>query len=892
MKVPRPGRYILRCMAGGYHTAFYPVEAQYTASKTTFDAGDFYLQEMSTQIAEAVVTGTKIRMFYKGDTLVYNASAFQLPEGSMLNDLVKQLPGAELRDGNIYINGRLVENMLIGGKNFFNGDPMAALANLPAYVINSVKAYEKRGEKSETTGTSMGDEQFVMDVHLKRKYIGTYLGQLVGGYGTDDRYQAGLFLMRFDDRQSFNIMGDFNNRNQNNVYSRQGENGRNDNSGKHRRNYLSLNYQYEPHGRLRFTAGGTYHDNAVHERGGSSRENYLAGGNTFGRTATSSYADDLSLSANTCLTLRPKTGRFMELKYGVNYVKSNGHSSERTANYDALPPSAYSFEALIDRTFSQALTDPLLHASVLSRLRNEVSTDGKRLQMNASARLSQAFNGNLLNVHADYTADNRRDNRYDLYHLNYTRPDDRTDFRHRYQREKTDNGQWLAEASYDWKYRQTEHSEGQLTPSYSFRHERCENDRPLYRLDLLGGEWASYDAAMLRMLPSAREEMVRVMSQADSYWSELRSTFHTLGFNWRHDLMLANRRWLRMNATAQMTLQSASQDYLRYGANHPVERTSWLPAPSFTIYYHPLADDRRGMRSRWMLRLSSREEQVALLHLVDLTDAADPLNVHQGNPGLHNPWVHRGELSYVRSFKKRAGQVVNMLTFELREHEVAMSSTYDRSTGVRTTRPVNVDGNWALRYMFYSFLPLDEKQRWIISPMASVDYRRSADLSWTADAAGSMDSRVNTFTLSGGCNLQCRPTAWLNFGGMLKAEWNRLTGSRAAFQTISATNLLAALQAELTLPASLLLHADCNLNSRFGYNDASLNDTRLMLNASLERPIRSFTLKLQACDLLARNRYTTSVIDAQGRTETFANCLPRYFLFSLSWKFNRVANRR
>lgn len=215
MKVPRPGRYILRCMAGGYHTAFYPVEAQYTASKTTFDAGDFYLQEMSTQIAEAVVTGTKIRMFYKGDTLVYNASAFQLPEGSMLNDLVKQLPGAELRDGNIYINGRLVENMLIGGKNFFNGDPMAALANLPAYVINSVKAYEKRGEKSETTGTSMGDEQFVMDVHLKRKYIGTYLGQLVGGYGTDDRYQAGLFLMRFDDRQSFNIMGDFNNRNQN-----------------------------------------------------------------------------------------------------------------------------------------------------------------------------------------------------------------------------------------------------------------------------------------------------------------------------------------------------------------------------------------------------------------------------------------------------------------------------------------------------------------------------------------------------------------------------------------------------------------------------------------------------------------------------------------------------
>ena len=63
--------------------------------------GDFYLQESFVQLGEAVVKGTKIRMFYKGDTLVYNASAFQLPDGSMLNDLVAQLPGAEIRDGNI-----------------------------------------------------------------------------------------------------------------------------------------------------------------------------------------------------------------------------------------------------------------------------------------------------------------------------------------------------------------------------------------------------------------------------------------------------------------------------------------------------------------------------------------------------------------------------------------------------------------------------------------------------------------------------------------------------------------------------------------------------------------------------------------------------------------------
>ncbi len=45
-----------------------------------------------------------------GDTLVYDASAFNLPEGSMLDDLIRQLPGAELREnGEILVNGRKVD---------------------------------------------------------------------------------------------------------------------------------------------------------------------------------------------------------------------------------------------------------------------------------------------------------------------------------------------------------------------------------------------------------------------------------------------------------------------------------------------------------------------------------------------------------------------------------------------------------------------------------------------------------------------------------------------------------------------------------------------------------------------------------------------------------------
>lgn len=45
------------------------------------------------KLGEAVVRATKIKMVMKGDTLVYNADAFQLSQGSMLDALIEQLPG-------------------------------------------------------------------------------------------------------------------------------------------------------------------------------------------------------------------------------------------------------------------------------------------------------------------------------------------------------------------------------------------------------------------------------------------------------------------------------------------------------------------------------------------------------------------------------------------------------------------------------------------------------------------------------------------------------------------------------------------------------------------------------------------------------------------------------
>lgn len=122
---------------------------------------------------EVTVTATKVKFYNKGDTLVYNADAFQLAEGSMLDALIRQLPGAELRDnGQIFVNGRFVEDLLLNGKDFFKGNNQIMLDNLPTYLVKDVKVYDKLGKNSEFLGHEMaGDKRYVMDINLKSNIL-------------------------------------------------------------------------------------------------------------------------------------------------------------------------------------------------------------------------------------------------------------------------------------------------------------------------------------------------------------------------------------------------------------------------------------------------------------------------------------------------------------------------------------------------------------------------------------------------------------------------------------------------------------------------------------------------------------------------------------------------
>ncbi len=145
--------YLVHAQMKGYDDVWKRVSVGRQATED-IDIGTLQMRKTrSLNLDEVVVTATRVKFYYRGDTLVYDATAFQLPEGSMLDDLIRQLPGVTMNtDGEIFVNGRKVDELLLGSRSFFGGNKKVLMENLPYYTVKNLKVYEKQTDKSEALG--------------------------------------------------------------------------------------------------------------------------------------------------------------------------------------------------------------------------------------------------------------------------------------------------------------------------------------------------------------------------------------------------------------------------------------------------------------------------------------------------------------------------------------------------------------------------------------------------------------------------------------------------------------------------------------------------------------------------------------------------------------------
>lgn len=178
------------------------------------DLGVIKLRENAQLLGEVVVQGRATDMTIRGDTIAFNANAYKTPQGAMLEELVKRLPGAEIDgDGQVTIGGQEVSKILLDGKEFFSGDAKIAMRNLPASIVEQVEVYDRQSDESRITGFNSDDEQTVINIRTRPDQRQGIFGQTLVGYGLYNRYALSGMLNHFSNRHQLTLLGGSNNTN-------------------------------------------------------------------------------------------------------------------------------------------------------------------------------------------------------------------------------------------------------------------------------------------------------------------------------------------------------------------------------------------------------------------------------------------------------------------------------------------------------------------------------------------------------------------------------------------------------------------------------------------------------------------------------------------------------
>ena len=212
LKNVKKGSYLLHITFIGYDPLYQPL--QITGKKNPVNVGKLELSDGAIELGEAVVIGKAPEVTVRNDTVEYNADSYKVTEGSVLDDLLKKMPGVEVdSEGKITVNGKEVKKVMVDGKEFFSDDPKVASKNLPAKMIDKLQVLDKKSDMAQMTGFDDGEEETVINLTVKPGMKQGWFGNAYGGYGSKDRYEGNAMVNRFVNNDQITFMGGANNTN-------------------------------------------------------------------------------------------------------------------------------------------------------------------------------------------------------------------------------------------------------------------------------------------------------------------------------------------------------------------------------------------------------------------------------------------------------------------------------------------------------------------------------------------------------------------------------------------------------------------------------------------------------------------------------------------------------
>jgi len=911
--VKEVGKYLLRLEAKGYQTRFTPFDIQKMYKRESYrELKPIYLHrapkakqqslmldgDSTTIMDELVVKATKLKFYMDGDTLVYDADAFSMAEGSMLDALIKKLPGVELHGGGeITVNGRKVDALLLNGKDFFDSDRELLLDNMPSYMVKDIRSYERTPDNVKgTIREKTTQKEMVMDVRLKRDYNTAWLANAEGGIGKRFGSQEDFgettkappflgraFAMRYSTNSRIALFANVNNLSD---YRTPGEKGEwsplRQERGITTSYTLGANGLYEKGEDFRYQGSikGTYSDSK--EANHTASETFLEGGNTYGRSFFTRRSYDARLNTGHEVRLR-KPGTLWETfkdlyfhnEVQLEYLHWSNYSNSASATLAEDVAEGWG-KAWMDSLMTPYAGN-LLRRYALNRDISRRQGTGRHININDYGffDVSPAHNDYInFSLNYSYYFNNRYEDVFEHYLLDYPKTDAASDFRNRYRPniDRTHNFSLIPELSFALDPKHNHNIEFSDRFSYS----NNESNRSLYLLNQME-EWANTELHPLGTLPST-EEMLRTLDADNSQRSHSKTINNspTIGYGFYH---YSDSTGTSNNLNASLSLPIIHET-LDYWQGTQVDttmsrRTTNLSASLYFSHYH-----RKTNRNIWA-GYQTNVSQPSMRSLLNIRTDSDPLNIQLGNPDLRPSRSHSIYGNYRE--KLRRTLVNASFNFDATQDAVATAVLYDKQTGVRTSTPQNIDGNWNTNASAGVDFPLDHKERLRLKQKFTHRHNHSVDL------MNNVRSVVASNYFDDELSLSWKPTDKLDFTAKGDLHYQRSTSARADFTRINVFDFDYSLAGQIELPWNFQFATDLTMYSRRGYSDATMNTNELVWNARLTKRLMhgNLLLQLDGFDMLGQLSNVRHTINAQGRTETFYNVLPSYALFHVTWRLNK-----
>ena len=818
-----PGDYILKASFIGLDSQCRNIHIPVSAKE--LPVGMIRLLPDNLYLESATVTAKAQAVVVKEDTVIYNAAAYRVEEGAMVDALIKKIPGMQVdAKGNVSLHGKPIRRLYLNGKQFFGENVRTGLKNIPAEMIENIKAYEIPSEMSQIAGVDDGDAEPVLDLSVRKDQMGDWRVTLNGGGGVSReltaKYRAKANASKITKQSHTTVVGSADNIGDRAVSSTTSRYvvGCGSRGYVHERE-LGANFSGEKKG-FKWGSNVHYDGNNADSRYNSRSETILVAGNYFSETDGMNILRPNKVSADGDFEWRPDKKTRILFKPQLSF--------QHQVNETATDGSSF------------ALDSSIINHTIASTM-NKTSRADADVTFTLSRQLAKRGRSAWLYSRIHYT--HQGQNYSSFSNIRY------------YKIKSNPDSTRIVNTLYD------EHN-------------------GTFNTTLLGG-WNEPVSKVVHLQFILREEYYSSSRNRDFLSDPQLSSEGQYRF--LATVVQANVRLLYKNCKYTLGVQLKPQNtWLRY-----LEGAEWRQkglflfnaAPNISINYTP------SKTHKLSLSYTSWSGQPSLYNLVPVASGTNPQYLHFGNPDLKPSFTHKALLSYNFSNPKAQNSLVGTLQWRLVENATCNSTVFDPETGSRTITPVNVAGNWNLS----GSLAYNESFRqspFALMTNLSWDYKNDVSYLYNnkikADELNTVHRLMARLSVNGSYKGQ-----YVELGLGLDGSYIREESLLRAEMNRDPWTLSPTASALFYIPGNVRLSTDLEVLFQRGFFYKDLNRNYYIWNASVSWTFlkKTATLKLDACDILHQLPDLGASFSSTSRSLTTYRSYNSYILLSLIWRF-------